>query len=987
MKKLLSLLFMLGAVRLCAVAPVPYTLGVSFSSRITGTGSSTMTVYAETTVAVSDSVSGGVHESTVSTAWLRPGKQYSVNFYGNGPSDFDLSFVAPDGYAVWIDGAPADLIGLGGLSGSYSYNYTVELRPAANLGRADAGSFSGIEIGQSISWSFGLGGVRNGNATGAGQVFFRELDLSTNAPANRSRLYYTAPTNYGQITKVYSGADLKQIKVPQTLVDITDLTSNPNDGYTVGFYDPSQGTWNGSSYTISGSPWRTIKVESPGTSQLKITETEGTAVRISKLVLTSGSISSGTYVLTLQEGDATNCARTTVHSSTVPTSGQRDDVVTVYTTTGTYASPTNTSVAVTKYHYENQPWGEEVKQIIKDPSGAALTTTFDYWTTNTDYGNYRKTKSIVEPTGNWVGYHYYDAWDYRGQLFSEYRPFLDSPSTVTFNSTLCRMTSYDYTLDWTGRRRIPFNRPEYNSSVATGLTYNTPTLNQVVLGQYGTINQVDNYSGASAYQRTISYILDSRYQNNPDYFGLVWSVKHPDGSQDSYAHYQGSFDTSTKVFTYGGGNGYTYWFCSAVLHGTTDSSGATQHIGYVVPITSIYLVPYKSTVDITVRNPAGLVVRTETLIYTGGSSFSLMTATDCTYDVAGRLLSTTRDNNTLSTNTYSNGRLTSTVDASGVETQYTFDALGRVATTVKKGVAASGSYAAQGDITTTFTYDGANRVTQTLVSGGSLSQSSSSTYDLAGRLTQSVAPGSYTTGYAYSSDSKTVTATLPSGATKITEIYTDGQLKSARGTSAVAQYFSYSVNGTTGLVTRQTTFGTSSSTALVKDTSDWLGRTVTQVTPGWSGTDVTKSWTYSSGGQLTKVSQPGLADTLYAYDTLGALFRSGLDINANGTLDLASDDRITEKNWSYFLYGTVWARSDSTSVYPQSGNGTPKKIDDVWNILVNPTGRLSGVIRYDVYNNATVSVVDVTPSTKTLVATTYLPTFAAYTVSVVPAAS
>lgn len=265
MKKFLSFLLMLAAVRLCAVSPFPYTLGVSFSSRITGSGSSTMTVYAESTVAISDSVSGGSHESSVATAWLRPGKQYSVNLMGSGPSDFDLSFVAPDGYAVWIDNAPADLVGLSALSGSYSYNYTIEIRPAANLGRADAGSFSGIDVGKSVTWSFGLGGVRNGNGTGAGQVFFKELDLSTNAPANRARLYYSAPTNYGQITKVYAGPYLSQILVPQTLVDIVDLTSNPDDGYTVKFYDPSQGSWNGSSYTVSGSPWRTIKVETPGT--------------------------------------------------------------------------------------------------------------------------------------------------------------------------------------------------------------------------------------------------------------------------------------------------------------------------------------------------------------------------------------------------------------------------------------------------------------------------------------------------------------------------------------------------------------------------------------------------------------------------------------------------------------------------------------------------------------------------------------------------
>ena len=333
MKKFLPILFLLGVVRLWAVSPIPYTLGVSFSSRITGAGSSTMTVYAESTVAVTDTVSSGTHESSVATAWLRPGKRYDVTFAGNGPSAFDLSFVAPDGYGIWIDGSPTDLIGLTGLSGSYSYTYHIEIRPVANLGRADAGSFSGIDVGRSVTWSFGLGGVRNGNSAGAGQVYFRELDLSTNAPASRARLYYTVPTNYGQNTTIYDTTGLKQIMVPQTFVNIADLTSTPSDGYIIGFYDPSQGTWNGSGFSISGSPWRTIKVESPGTSQLKITETEGSVVRVSSLALTSGSISSGVYVWTLQEGNGSSVLRTTVHTSTIPTSGQRDDVVAVYTGT------------------------------------------------------------------------------------------------------------------------------------------------------------------------------------------------------------------------------------------------------------------------------------------------------------------------------------------------------------------------------------------------------------------------------------------------------------------------------------------------------------------------------------------------------------------------------------------------------------------------------------------------------------------------------
>ncbi|MBP9913684.1 MAG: hypothetical protein KBF26_09785 [Opitutaceae bacterium] len=86
MKKLIVLILVTLAGSLHAITPVPYLEVVAFTSTISGTGSSTMTVYGESsggsagTVAVVDSVSAGTHESDQAMVMFRPGKGYLVNF-------------------------------------------------------------------------------------------------------------------------------------------------------------------------------------------------------------------------------------------------------------------------------------------------------------------------------------------------------------------------------------------------------------------------------------------------------------------------------------------------------------------------------------------------------------------------------------------------------------------------------------------------------------------------------------------------------------------------------------------------------------------------------------------------------------------------------------------------------------------------------------------------------------------------------------------
>jgi hypothetical protein len=104
-------LFNVGAAWVGAQERVPNTKAASFSFRSNGVGNGTMTVYAEgSSPSVSQTTSGpATAESAMKTAWLLPGKEYSVNFQSSGVWEYWLGFTEPSGYRLYIDGVARDV--------------------------------------------------------------------------------------------------------------------------------------------------------------------------------------------------------------------------------------------------------------------------------------------------------------------------------------------------------------------------------------------------------------------------------------------------------------------------------------------------------------------------------------------------------------------------------------------------------------------------------------------------------------------------------------------------------------------------------------------------------------------------------------------------------------------------------------------------------------------------------------------------------------
>lgn len=905
---------------------------------------------------------------------LVPGQVYNCSVSWSGIQSYQIYFPAPDGYQVLINGVPVDVAAASVSGSGGTINFTLEVRSvgwAIQADAAPAGTFTGVMLGKAITWGVSGGFRRNGE--GVGFLGFREVDL-TNSPYSRDRLIFATPLS--QVTTICDGTamtTIRQIMTPKVLFDCVDDAGA--GGYTIYLYDAAGWTLGGSPLIYSNASPTLLKkfhVFNPGgSSQLQINEIEGNAIHAYLLTLTSGTVSSGTYTWSLQEGGnnsgnlaAISWLRTTTATSTNAGGGTRYEVQEVKNASSVTASKT-------RFDYTLEPWGrEETTSMTLDYGGTnARTTTFTYYTA-ASLGDYSHVYTMTPPSGNTSTYTYYNDWWRAGQPNSTYSAWADTASGLTVMS--------DFANDWLGRTLVPSVRYEWVGAQQTAKWTAAPTYPGTTLNSQP-LQQIDSYAYYDA-SSNLHTRTDTIRGDATDFDAVLrtTAVFNPDGTQQSFQYCRGTYNPSTHVFTVNSSG--DYWrelTINGMQSTTTGADHITNYGGTGADIEPIYVLPNKSSMSAVIHDSAGNVLSTQAYVSTGSGAFALMTYQDAVYDLLGRVTSTTANSGATTTNTITDGRLASSVDPAGTETDYSYDVMGRATTVTKKGASASGTYAAQGDIVTTTTFDAANRVTQSVVSGSSLSLTTSTAYDNGGWITSSTAPGSYTTAYSYSSGGKIVTATLPGGATRITEVCLDGRTKSITGTAQVNEFMSYFVDGTTAKKAMQHKFSSGSSNAWKNSYNDWLGRPSEEWQPGWTtGSATGKTWTYNSSGQLAKVSQPGLADTLYVYDVLGQLTTEGLDVNANGSLDLSSNDRITTHANEFFQDGSGnWWQRNKTGTYATASSSTWTQTAKTETQLDGFSAAGSGYTRvsrqdaYDVFGNVTTTYSEVKPSIKTAVAT------------------
>ncbi len=840
-------------------------------------------------------------------------------------------YQVPDEYYVEVDGKERSTIDKFGDSiGEGDGVWNIVVRKRCDCGEETAGESKGTRLG-SIMWDVGLGGLSDGRSAGHLSIHTDSLAAYHSTPVG---LIYSPPGYTNEIDVIRNpDFSLRQIKSPQTLADI--VVTNTEE-YEIRFYKHVDvGPKVNGLYTFSNQPFVTWRVRNPNpgvVSQLEISKIQNGVTQSNLYTWTAGT---NTWSLTTGGG-----ARTEKAITIDPSTGDRTETFTV-----TNASSQVISKVARTYHQFAWPGTELIREVV-DPGGVALTTTYDYYTVSSEIGKFTRLKSVTQPNGSWEKYDY----DTIGNRILVLRPWKDQAlATATEANSYAVGTTYSNYDGLTAALDAKFI-----SSIEekiTGVTVKKTVYSRTgttINGEPAVVESETVHSSATASLTT----LTTKYHLSASDFltGRLASVQYPDGRKDTYTYEKGNYVTNAdpslnEFIPDANGVGQR----DTVVHGTVASADG---------------VAFKTTKGITIRDQFGNVAFEEVHAYTG-SGYTRVSWSAMDYDERGHLTQTRRNNGTIVSATWQGDLKTSDVDENGIETTYTYDAFNRVATKTRKGVAAVFGFPAQADIVTTYGYDAVGHVTSETTTGTGLTLTQTRTYDIAGRLKTETDPAGLVTSHTYSNGGRTETTTLPGGATRVTDNYLDGRTRSVLGSATVVTFFDYGVNGdSTPYVQEFIGSAGASSPRWTKTSMDWLNRTIKVEKPSFTaGSTTLKISTYNALGQLQSESVMSganklQADMIYEYDTLGNRIRAGWDIDASGTLTLASADRITDTNEAFQQNGSDWFKVITKQIYLVDNNSTPTVVsvesERLTNFAVNGAeNTISDVTTTDVAGNQT----------------------------------
>jgi RHS repeat-associated protein len=870
---------------------------------------------------------------------LTPGVAYEIGTGGTWNFG-DVKVSAPPGYQVYLNDRPIDTYrnATDYAGGSAGYIVSLVLRPLDGSASLPAGTALSPRLGDLI-WAISAGTYSNGLSAGA--VQWRTDSLSTDL-LDPTSLYFADPHSSEFNVTYHSDGGLLRIQSFQFNLYVR-RNSTPGTGYAIEIYSPYAEYDTGSGdgpHTFTEGCYREFRISNPdstwqGRIKIEKIEHEGSDITTTWIL----SQQSGVWTLTETSGTRVQRLVSTIDSGT----GNRIETATVENSSG---------VAATKLvrTYKNFGWSqEEMIREVADPDGLALQTDYDYYTTGGDAA-YGRLKSVKHPDGSWESYIYDETVAGWGNLSVIYRPWQDSPSDPSSaTASNCLATLYSYV----GRRDVFTELFGGTETKATGTTIAKNVVTHAFPGnapngQPRRTDTVQTYSASGTSLTTTREVYDDTAST--DFLGRSYSQTGADGTKVSFLRYKGYWwnygdSNSTNLHKWPGNpSADTTWgeyrfigFDSAVQDAVAVNSWDGQSFS------TVYLVPNRSTVELDIYNAEGRVAHSVTYAFTGAASgvpsFEFLRMTDADYADGVHTL-TTGSNGYRDQLWMSNGFLSGHTYNDGSYVEYTRDELGRDYLARKWYQDASGSYPAQGYIYTHKTFDIAGRVLSEKVSSSATASASpdeavttAHQYNLAGLVTTDTAEsgaGAYATTYAYANGGRTVTVTLPTGATQITDRWLDGSPKTVGGTGVVGEYHRVTIGSGGVLVKEAYTLRSSdvssptSAPRWSKVTTDWAGRTIKEERPGPSSGTITRQYFYDSVGHLVKTTETGLADTLTEYNAWQQAYRTGLDLNADGDLDVALSDRITETDALYEKDGSdAWWLKATTKAYNQASSGTP----------------------------------------------------------------
>ena len=740
---------------------------------------------------------------------------------------------------------------------------------------------------------------------------------------------------------------MRQVKAPEGLADVIVLSS---DAYEINYYtfeNIGPKDTNGY-YQPIGAPYKIFKLENidpepDSYNHIRVTETYGDKSWVTEYsysdafeqweMIEGGSLRKETKYLASSDGTTEVFIR--------ELRDQADNVV------------SKTRKTVKNFSWD--AYAKRVVEVVQDPDGIALSKTIDYYDDPEETGRYGNRREMVNADGSWIRYDY----DHQGRKSKEITPWLDSPVDAPENEA--KVTEYSYTPVDVNDVPLSFDiRPrtvtEKTLNIVTSRTFYAYLTNdngeKVEIEERATTQ--DAAYGDPGNLRTLKTWYASTASAEKS--GRLKSVAYPNGQVESYDY---ALDQDTDRFT------------------ETKTQQAMVN-GIATDI------PNKSTQTTKTWDFQGNLIKEVFFVYTG-TGYEPVTTTTHTYDDQRHLLESAKDGRVLLNQTWENGELISVMDENGTERQFSYDALKRMDSEIKLG------HGPQPDVVTLYNRDlgeidcGCDgKMTRTILAG-SLSLETRQEKDAVGRISSETDADGYTTTFSYTDGGRTVTKVNPNTSTETNARYLDGRLKSKTGTGVVNEYHTYGVNadGTKWMRvdTAEDDYHTEETIApetqlrFVRTTTDLLGRLIKEERPAFRNkSTLEKTYSYNNRGLLARQTRTAMAATLFEYDAMGSIIRSGLDVNDNGQLDLISGDRISDSDQVYLLENGAWQVVSTTKVYPIKGDSTATTVSTSKRQLSGFTETLaSRETTLDVHGNRTVRSVEINRADKTVTERTDTP--------------
>ena len=530
-----------------------------------------------------------------------------------------------------------------------------------------------------LNVNVGLGLDRYGMSAGA-------LGLRSSSPTLTLSTPSALECRKSPGSQLIRGADgvVRQIRNSQGLVDIVTTSST---SYELRFYTLSHaGTIDATGLYVPtpDSQFKTIAVANPdatGTTfnELHVT-TSGEGVARASLFTWSDADQS--WTLTTGNGlrQESNIA------ASDPGSGNRANVYTIMDGSG------QNVLYQERQTVHSFPWGDEVIQKVVDPNGAALTTTWSYYDDpENDDDNYSHLKQVVQPSGYWEIYQY----DSSGRTIGVDAQFEDSPSENCNGQ--CHITTTTY---GTGDPAATVVETIQGQEISRRYTLHR---------QGGEVWDIQATAPNANWNSPNNLVTITRSYLGGLFEGKVQSVKRPDGTMTIYQYQYVASDGGSNLITTvstGEPNGSG----TAIVNGTktvttmnlggvvlgeetygitegTDTLLESNHVAAVDDFGRATQIHYSDGTSVTtVYGCCGVLSTTDregvTTTYTYDALTRPVTTTRAgittsnNYDAAGHVLSTVRigtDNSkvTLNRSTYDvAGRLTSSTDGIANTTSY-----------------------------------------------------------------------------------------------------------------------------------------------------------------------------------------------------------------------------------------------------------------------------------------------------------------------------